>query len=188
MRLLFLENEDSFSWNVVDLLPFSRRQITIVPGREVGRRPELLAGADAVVIGPGPMDPLRVGLVDVVRAAAELRLPLLGICLGHQAIGLAFGSRLVRVQPMHGKLSTVTFRCSRLFSGLCGAYRAMRYHSLALAEVGRPLAVVAATDDGVPMAIEHAALPMAGLQFHPDSYATEQGFRMVASFFEAVAR
>jgi anthranilate synthase/aminodeoxychorismate synthase-like glutamine amidotransferase len=187
MRLLFLENEDSFSWNVIDALPCAREEITVFPGREIAACPDLLGGADALVIGPGPTDPVRAGLVGVVRRAAERRLPTLGICLGHQAIGLAFGARLVRTPPRHGKRSQATFAGSRLLGPPGGPHTVMRYHSLALAAVAAPLRVVATSEDGVVMAIEHETLPLAGLQFHPDSFATPRGAEMIAGFFRAVA-
>jgi anthranilate synthase/aminodeoxychorismate synthase-like glutamine amidotransferase len=187
MRLLFLENEDSFSWNVIDRLPYARDDILVVPGREVAACLDRLAAAEALVIGPGPTDPVRVGLVEVVREAAARRLPTLGICLGHQAIGLAFGARLVRTPPRHGKRSLVTFTGARLFGPLTSPQTVMRYHSLALTEVVPPLRVVATSEDGVIMAVEHEVLPMAGLQFHPDSFATPHGVEMIASFFRNVA-
>lgn len=186
MRVLFVENNDSFSWNVVETLPVERPAVVIRAGRDVAADPRAFDGIHVVVVGPGPTDPLRAGIVDVVRAAAAARLPLLGICLGHQALGLAFGARLVRATPTHGKTSTATFLPSRLFSGIVGPHEVMRYHSLALADVAPPLRLVAATADGLPMAVEHDTLPLAGLQFHPDSYATPAGRAMVAAFFSAV--
>lgn len=185
MRVLFLESDDSFSWNVVDALPVARGEVELRPGREVAGRPDLIANADVVVVGPGPTDPERAGLVGVVKAAAEARVPLLGICLGHQAIGRAFGARLARSHPCHGKQATVEFGRSRLFPGIAGPQVVMRYHSLSLDGVAAPLRVVASTSDGLPMAVEHESLPIAGLQFHPDSYATPGGRRMLAAFFEA---
>jgi len=182
VRVLFLENDDSFTWNVVEALPCRRSDVVLRPGR-LGV--PALDGVDAVIVGPGPTDPVRAGLVGAVRAVAAARRPLLGICLGHQALGLAFGARLIRSAPVHGKVSTVHFAPSRLFPGIAGPEPVMRYHSLALADVAPPLRVVAATDDGLPMAIEHESLPMAGLQFHPDSYATPHGREMIAAFFEA---
>jgi len=187
MRVLFLENEDSFSWNVVDRLPCRRDEVVVIPGREASVHPDRLAGADVVVIGPGPTDPVRAGLVDVVRAAAARRLPTLGVCLGHQAIGLAFGARLMRTPPRHGKRSLATFRGARLLRGFEGPQTVMRYHSLALVDVAAPLRVVATSEDGVVMAVEHEALPMAGLQFHPDSFATPRGAEMIAAFFRGFA-
>ena len=167
MRVLFLENEDSFSWNVIDRLPCGRDEVEIVPGREAAACPERLAGADVLVVGPGPTDPERAGLVGVVRAAAARRLPTLGICLGHQAIGLAFGARLVRTPPRHGKPSVATFSGARLFAAFAGPQTVMRYHSLALADVVRPLRVVATSEDGVVMAVEHEELPLAGSAIPP---------------------
>lgn len=187
MRVLFLENEDSFSWNVIDRLPCARDEVVIVPGREVAACHDRLAGADVLVIGPGPTDPERTGLVGVVRAAAARRLPTLGICLGHQAIGLAFGARLVRTPPRHGKRSVATFAGARLFAAFDGPQTVMRYHSLALADVAAPLRVVATSEDGVIMAVEHEELPLAGLQFHPDSFATPSGAGMIVSFFQGLA-
>jgi anthranilate synthase/aminodeoxychorismate synthase-like glutamine amidotransferase len=186
VRVLFLENDDSFSWNVIETLPVDRADVCIRSGREVARDPRLLDDSNLVIVGPGPTDPERAGIVGVVLAAARLRRPLLGICLGHQAIGLAYGATLVRVPPVHGKQSRILFSPSRCFPGIAGCWSAMRYHSLALANVEEPLRVIARTEDGIPMAIEHAVLPMAGLQFHPDSFGTPGGARIIAEFFAAV--
>jgi anthranilate synthase/aminodeoxychorismate synthase-like glutamine amidotransferase len=187
VRVLFFENEDSFTWNVVEALPVRRDEVTLVPGREATttRGLDLLERADVVVVGPGPRDPVRAGLAGLVLAAERAGRPVLGVCLGCQAIGLAHDARLVRVPPVHGKRSTITFAPSRLFPGFAGRVTVMRYHSLALASIGAPLRVVAETDDGIPMAIEHASLPVAGVQFHPDSYATPRGRELLAGFFEA---
>jgi anthranilate synthase/aminodeoxychorismate synthase-like glutamine amidotransferase len=187
MRVLFVENNDSFSWNVVDCLPVARGDVLVRSAADVTADPAVLSGCQVVVVGPGPTDPVRAGIVGLVRAVADQGLPLLGVCLGHQALGLAFGACLVRVTPMHGKTSVVTVGPSRLLPGMGGDHAVMRYHSLALADVVEPLHVVAATDDGVPMVIEHTHLPLLGLQFHPDSYATPRGRAMVAAFFEAAS-
>jgi anthranilate synthase/aminodeoxychorismate synthase-like glutamine amidotransferase len=196
MRVLFLENHDSFSWNVIDALPVQRDDVSIISGNppqamghpiNVAVSSATLQGFDCLVIGPGPTDPIRAGIVDIVRQAAEIRLPTFGVCLGHQAIGLAFGARLIRTLPMHGKQSSVEFAPSRLFPGISGCHTVMRYHSLSLDEVESPLKVIARTSEGIPMAIEHESLPIAGVQFHPDSYATETGRAMIAAFFGAIA-
>lgn len=187
MRVLFVENHDSFSWNVIDRLPFTRAQLVVASGREAAAGVALLDGVDSVVIGPGPLDPERAGLVELVREVARRKLPLLGICLGHQALGMAFGARLVRTPPAHGKRDVAWFSPSRFFRGFDGPEKVMRYHSLALEDVPAPLRVVATTSTGLPMAIEHASLPMAGLQFHPDSFATPRGEQLLAAFFRAVA-
>lgn len=184
MRVVFVENHDSFSWNVIELLPVPRHEVVVV---HTEGALDALAVADAVVIGPGPMDPLRAGLLEVVRTAAERRLPTLGVCLGHQALGLAFGARLVASTPAHGKLGRVTFGTPRLFPLFDGALEVMRYHSLSLVDVAAPLRVVARLEDGTVMAIEHTSLPMAGVQFHPDSWATPRGRELVRGFFERAA-
>lgn len=184
MRLLFIENEDSFSWNVIDRLPVPRADVRIVSGRDGARVRAALLEAEAVVVGPGPLDPVRAGLVEITREVARRGLPLLGVCLGHQAIGLAFGARIVRCAPKHGVREVTSFTHSRFFPGFRGPVEVMRYHSLGLADLPESLSVVARADDGVPMAIEHRALPIAGLQFHPDSFATPRGEEMFASFFE----
>ncbi len=186
-RVLFVENDDSFSWNVIDRLPVERSDVQVLPSAELKEVLRALETARILVIGPGPRDPQRVGLVDVVTAAAARRLPTLGICLGHQALGVAFGARLTRTEPRHGVEDTVVFGASRFFSAFRGPVEVMRYHSLVLDRVVEPLSVVARTADGLPMAIEHATLPMAGLQFHPDSFGTPRGPELFASFFRAVA-
>lgn len=182
MRILFVENHDSFSWNVIELLPVPREDVRLVSGATALR---LLDGADALVIGPGPMDPPRAGLIDLVQVAAERRLPTLGVCLGHQALGLAFGARLEQTTPAHGKRAVISFEGSRLFPSVAGRLDVMRYHSLSLVEVPPPLRVVARLQDGTVMAIEHDSLPMAGVQFHPDSWGTPRGRAVIEAFFRA---
>jgi anthranilate synthase/aminodeoxychorismate synthase-like glutamine amidotransferase len=177
-RIAFLENQDSFSYNVIDALPFSRDQIQLFT-----TPPADFSDFDAVVVGPGPRDPWRVGLVDCIRIVAQAKIPLLGICLGHQAFGLAFGAELVRNEPAHGKRSLCRFEKSRFFPSFQGPHTVMRYHSLSLRTVQSPLRVIASLEDGTVMAMEHATLPMASLQFHPDSHATPQGPQYFTDFF-----
>ncbi len=174
--VLFVENGDSFSFNVVELLPHD----TVVVPHGADLR-ETLERSRAVVIGPGPTDPRRAGLVELVGEIVRAGKPLLGICLGHQAIGLAFGAQLVRATPTHGKTAEMTVTTSRYLAP--GRHEVMRYHSLALKNVAPPLRTSAALDDGTVMAIEHETLPILGLQFHPDSYATPDGRRFVTGFF-----
>lgn len=169
---------------MVDALPFDRSQLSLHRVRERAVSARDLQGVDALLIGPGPMDPVRAGLVDIVHHAAARRLPTLGVCLGHQAIGLAFGATLVRTAPVHGKTATFDLAASRWLPGVSGAQTMMRYHSLALTDVRAPLRVLASTSDGVVMAVEHATLPILGVQFHPDSYASRNGPELIAAFFQ----
>lgn len=186
LRVLFVENDDSFSWNVVETLPVAREQVRWLGGAALeGRLPT--RGFDLVVVGPGPLDPVRAGLVPLVTEALERRVPLLGVCLGHQALGLACGARLVRTTPMHGKRSRVTFAAESLLPGVEGEHTVMRYHSLALDDVKPPLRVIARTDDGTVMAIAHEDRPALGFQFHPDSFGSPTGRALVHAFFTAVA-
>lgn len=183
-QVLFVENHDSFSWNVIDCLPCRRDTVRLVVGGEAAAA--RLDGADVLIIGPGPTDPTRAGLLGLVGEAARRGLPTLGICLGHQALGMAFGAKLVRSAPAHGKVARVDFVASRRFPGVEGPVEAMRYHSLSVTGVASPLRVVARLDDGTVMAVEHQTLPMAGLQFHPDSHATPRGRELVAAFFRSL--
>jgi len=182
--ILFFENKDSFSWNVIDALPFPRADIEIIlPGSNYlpGENED---SVKAVILGPGPMDPLRTGMIDLVRFYAGQKIPVLGICLGFQAIGMAFGAKLIQTNPVHGKRSSIAFSPSRYFPDFTGMVEVMRYHSLSLSEVKSPLRVIASTSEGIPMAIEHETLPIAGLQFHPDSFATQRGIELIQSFFD----
>lgn len=176
--MLFIENHDSFSWNVVDALPFSRSEIELISASEALGA---LDRADVVVMGPGPTDPIRAGLVELVREVARRGVPFFGVCLGHQALGLAFGSTLIRSTPSHGKRATAHFTKSRSFPA--GDFEVMRYHSLSLTNVASPLKVVAKLTDGTVMAVEHESLPMAGIQFHADSFGTPRGREIMAAFF-----
>jgi anthranilate synthase component II len=153
------------------------------PEALVARRPR------AIVISPGPGTPARAGrIIDLIRVNASV--PLLGVCLGHQAIGEAFGARIVRGPvPVHGKVTAVTHRNEHLFRGCPTPMRAARYHSLVVdrATLPRDIAIDAETDDGVVMGFSHLARPTYGIQFHPESYGTRDGDRLITNFLE-VAR
>lgn len=169
---------------MIDTLPVPREQVQVCRASEAAAQ---LEDAHLLVLGPGPTDPLRAGLVDLVHLAAVRRLPVLGVCLGHQAIGLAFGAELARGQPVHGKVSRIELAPSRLMPGVDGSQEVMRYHSLRVEKLPSSLHVLARSSDGAVMAVEHEELPMLGLQFHPDSYATPAGAKMISAFFRAVS-
>ena len=182
-RVLFVESQCSFTWNLIDALPVARNAVRVCTAHEAAG---LRAQHDVLVLGPGPTDPERAGLVQLARDSVLSGMPVLGVCLGHQALGLAFGADLVRDAPMHGKVRTAVFTASRLLPGFEGAFEVMRYHSLRLENMVSPWRAIARCGDGAIMAMEHQTLPALGLQFHPDSYATPHGERMISAFFQAV--
>ena len=141
---------------------------------------------DGIVISPGPCDPAQAGIcLDLIRAAAGRRIPLLGVCLGHQAIGEAFGGRIVRANRiLHGKVDAIDHDGSGVFAGLPSPLKATRYHSLTVQPESLPecLRVTATSDDGTIMGLIHADLPIEGVQFHPESIASEHGHDMIRNF------
>ncbi len=147
----------------------------------------LSLGAEGIVISPGPCDPDRAGIcLEVVEKAAG-KLPVLGVCLGHQCIGQAFGAKVVRApKPMHGKISEITHDATGVLAGIPSPFPATRYHSLTLEPGSLPdcLAVTAETDDGVIQGIAHRDLPIHGVQFHPESIATEHGHQLIQNFLD----
>lgn len=188
--MILIDNYDSFTYNLVHFLGelgaevSVRRNDAITPEEVLAMKPE------GIVLSPGPCDPDKAGIcLELVRLAAG-RAPLLGVCLGHQAIGQAFGARVVRApEPMHGKLSAVRHRGGALFAGLPSPFAATRYHSLTLDPGSIPdsVAVEAETDSGVIMGIRHREFPIHGVQFHPESIASEHGHDLLANFL-AIAR
>jgi anthranilate synthase/aminodeoxychorismate synthase-like glutamine amidotransferase len=183
--ILLLDNYDSFVHNLARYFEELGTKTLVVRNDattvEAIRRLE----PQAIVLSPGPCTPHEAGVtLDVIRELGG-EIPLLGVCLGHQAIGLAFGAQLRRAdQPMHGRTSLVQHAGQGLFAGLPQPLRAMRYHSLVVDEVASPLRVTAQTDDGVVMGLEHARLPIWGVQFHPESVLTDGGHQMLANFLE----
>lgn len=185
--LVLIDNYDSFSYNLVHFLgelgaeAAVWRNDAITPDEVLARRPE------AIVLSPGPCDPDKAGIcLDLVRRAAG-RTPLLGVCLGHQAIAQAFGARIVRADaPMHGKLSAIRHRGGSLFAGLPSPFEATRYHSLTVEPESLPSVfdIAADTEDGTIMAIRHRDLPIHGVQFHPESIASEYGREVLANFLD----
>ena len=184
--LLLIDNYDSFTWNLVHLLGELGAQVT-VRRNDALSVPEALAMAPSgLVLSPGPCDPDRAGIcLDLARAAAEAGLPLLGVCLGHQTLGQAMGGRVVAApRIMHGKTDAVRHDGSGLFAGLPSPFQATRYHSLVVERQSLPacLRVTAETEDGAIMGLAHRALPLHGVQFHPESIASEHGRQMLAGF------
>lgn len=184
--IFVLDNYDSFTYNLVHLLYALGAEVTIRRNREATPAEVLALQPDGILLSPGPSSPDRAGILcDLVRAGAEARVPMFGICLGHQAIGQVFGARVVHAkQVMHGKISEVTHDGRGVFEGVPNPFRAVRYHSLALEAASIPacLEVTARTADGEVMGIRHRELPIEGIQYHPESILTEAGKLQLANF------
>ncbi|MEA3017873.1 MAG: anthranilate synthase component [Sphingomonadales bacterium] len=184
-RILVVDNYDSFTWNLVDYLRALGAEVRVERNDAIGAA-EAMAGGAAVLISPGPGNPDQAGVsLALVGACAEARRPLLGICLGHQAIGQYFGGTVERApHPMHGKISPIAHDGSGVFAGLPSPFAAARYHSLTLAPERIPgcLEISATAEDGTVQGLRHRALPIHGVQFHPESIASEHGHALLAGF------
>jgi anthranilate synthase component 2 len=184
--ILVIDNYDSFTWNLVHYLRELGAEVDVARNDAIDVGQAMSSGAQAFLISPGPCTPNEAGIsLDLVKACAAERRPLLGVCLGHQAIGQAFGGQVVRAaELMHGKTSPVTHDGTGVFAGLVSPITATRYHSLIVAEDGLPaeLVVNARVADGTIMGLHHRSLPIHGVQFHPESIATEHGHAMLANF------
>lgn len=181
--ILVIDNYDSFTWNLVHYLQELGQRVDVVRNDEISAGQALSSGADAFLISPGPKTPDDAGVtLDLVAACAAERRPLLGVCLGHQAIGQHFGGHVVRGGLMHGKTSPVSHDGSGVFAGLPSPFTATRYHSLVVVDVPDVLRVNATASDASVMGLRHRDLPIHGVQFHPESIATEHGHALLANF------
>jgi anthranilate synthase component 2 len=186
--ILVIDNYDSFTWNLVHYLMELGAEVEVVRNDAISAGQALSSGADAFLISPGPKTPDDAGVsLDLVAACADAGKPLLGVCLGHQAIGQHFGGRVERGGLMHGKTSAVEHDGSGLFERLPSPFTATRYHSLIVNDVPPPLVVNARATDGAVMGFRHATLPIHGVQFHPESIATEHGHALLANFLRIAA-
>jgi anthranilate synthase component 2 len=182
-RILVIDNYDSFTWNLVHYLMELGADVEVVRNDAISGGQALSSGAQAFLLSPGPCTPNEAGIcLDMVAACAEAKKPLLGVCLGHQTIGQHFGGKVVRGGLMHGKTSPVSHDRSGLFVGLPSPFTATRYHSLIVEDIPADLIVNATSDDGHIMGFRHQNLPIHGVQFHPESIATEHGHAMLANF------
>ncbi len=189
--VILVDNYDSFTWNLAHLLDTAGARVEVVRNDEVTASQVIAAAPSGVVISPGPCAPAEAGIsIATVTACAQARVPLLGICLGHQAIGVAFGARVVRApSPVHGKAFPVTHRGQGVLAGLPSPFQATRYHSLVIDEATLPPELlVTARTDGIAMAVSHRTRPVEGVQFHPESILTTHGRAIIASFVAATAR
>jgi para-aminobenzoate synthetase component 2 len=185
-RILVLDNYDSFVWNLVQYLQQLGAETEVWRNDALTADEALNRGPDGVLISPGPGTPESAGIsVPLVRACAGAGVPLLGVCLGHQAIGVAFGATVGRApELLHGKTSEVHHRGDGVLAGLPEPFTATRYHSLAVdaSSIPAEIAVTGRTSSGIVMAMRHRTLPLEGVQFHPESILTQGGHRMLATW------
>lgn len=185
--ILLIDNYDSFTYNLVHYLGELGAEVDVRRNDALGPREALSLKPQAIVLSPGPGTPDDAGIcLDVIRQA-EGTVPILGVCLGHQAIGQAYGGRIARApECMHGKVSQIRHRDSDVFRGLADPFQATRYHSLTVGRDGLPacLAITAETDDSVIMGLAHREHPVYGVQFHPESIASEHGHALLKNFLE----
>ena len=185
-KILVVDNYDSFVFNLVQYLQQLGAEVVVKRNDEVNA--ESINGFDGVLLSPGPGTPEDAGAcIEIVNAAIEKQRPLLGVCLGHQAIGAAFGGKVSRApELLHGKTSQVQHKNEGVFKDLKSPFRATRYHSLAIEtpSVPKDLLVTATTESGVIMGVKHKSAPIEGVQFHPESVLTEGGHRLLANWLE----
>jgi anthranilate synthase component 2 len=182
-RLLVIDNYDSFTYNLVQMFKLFALDIRISRADKITLEDMNDLALDYLVISPGPKDPGHSGVSVPAITRFSRHLPMLGVCLGMQAINEAFGGRTVRSPlPVHGKTSTIHHHGKHLFDGLPSPFTAMRYHSLLAADCTDDLIVTARTADGTIMGLSHRELPVHGVQFHPESFMTEYGFHLIENF------
>jgi anthranilate synthase component II len=187
MKLLMIDNYDSFTYNLVQYFGELGADVDVFRNDEITVAGIAERNPDRLVVSPGPCTPAEAGIsVEAIRHFAG-KLPILGVCLGHQAIGAAFGGKIVRArQLMHGKTSVITTTREGVFAGLPEQFTVNRYHSLSIEKASCPaeLAITAWTDDGEIMGVRHKELAIEGVQFHPESILTEHGHAMLKNFLE----
>ena len=184
---LLLDNYDSFTYNLRHYLGELGAEVEVRRNDAVSADEALSLGTEGIVISPGPCDPDRAGICLEVMEKAAGRLPVLGVCLGHQCIGQAFGAKVVRApKPMHGKISEITHNATGVLAAIPSPFKATRYHSLTLEPGSLPncLEITAESDDGVIQGIAHRDLPLHGVQFHPESIASEHGHQLIQNFLD----
>lgn len=182
-RLFVLDNYDSFTFNLVQMFRLYPLDVEVVRADRIAVDEVAERRPDYIVVSPGPKDPQAAGISVPLIAQLHASVPILGVCLGMQAMNEAFGGTTVRApSPMHGKTDSVRHRGRGLFAGIPDPCKVARYHSLAVTGIHPSLEVTATTDDGVVMGLSHREHPLQGVQFHPESFLTEHGFAMIENF------
>ena len=188
--IILIDNYDSFTFNLVHYLGELGAPVRVHRNDKITSAAIVAADPDAIVLSPGPCTPKEAGICLDLIAAVSAKIPILGVCLGHQAIGDAFGGKVVRAPtPVHGKLSRIRHDGSGIFRGINAPFLATRYHSLVVERSSLPddLAVTAETEDGLVMGLAHRRLPVHGVQFHPESIASEHGHLLLKNFLDIAA-
>ncbi len=190
-KLILIDNYDSFTYNLLHYFAELGAEVEVLRNDALTASELLAQKPDGIVISPGPSNPDNAGIcLEVIQqnSHAATPLPLLGVCLGHQAIGQSFGGNIIRTHPMHGKVSSITHDNSGLFKDLKSPLEVTRYHSLIIERETLPdcLEITAQTDDNIIMGIQHKTLPIHGVQFHPESIASQQGHELLQNFLNEV--
>lgn len=184
--IILIDNYDSFTYNLVHFIGELGAEVKVYRNDKISADEVINAHPDGIVLSPGPCDPDKAGIcLELVGKAAAEKLPMLGVCLGHQAIGQAFGGKIIRApELMHGKTSQICHDGSGIFHGIPDKFTATRYHSLVVDESNWPdvLDITARTEDGMIMGLSHKTLPIHGVQFHPESIASEYGHALLQNF------
>ena len=184
--IVLIDNYDSFTFNLVHYLGGLGADVVVHRNDKVSVADVMAAEPDAIVLSPGPCTPNEAGICLDLIGKATATIPILGVCLGHQAIGQAFGGKVVRATPAHGKVFEIAHKGTGVFRGINGPFKATRYHSLVVRRDTLPteLAVTAQTGDGLIMGLSHLTRPTHGVQFHPESIASEHGHALLRNFLE----
>jgi anthranilate synthase component 2 len=188
--IVLIDNYDSFTFNLVHYLGELGAEVAVHRNDKVTSGAVIAGDPEAIVLSPGPCTPKEAGICLDLIAQASATIPILGVCLGHQAIGDAFGGKVVRAPvPVHGKLSEIRHQGEGIFRGINAPFQATRYHSLVVDRATMPheLSVTADTDDGLVMGLSHTRLPVHGVQFHPESIASDHGHLMLKNFLDLAA-
>lgn len=184
-KLLVIDNYDSFTYNLVQMFMKYGLHIDVFRCDRISLQQVESIRPDYILISPGPKDPEQAGISIQLVHAFYKKFPILGVCLGMQCINEAFGGRTVRAPiPMHGKTSVIRHKHQGLFKGIPSPFTAARYHSLIVELNGKGLLVTSRSQDGVIMGLSHPSYPLHGVQFHPESFLTEHGFRLVENFLK----
>ena len=187
--IVLIDNYDSFTFNLFHYLGGLGADVVVHRNDKISVADVMALEPDAIVLSPGPCTPNEAGICLDLIAKASPTTPILGVCLGHQAIGQAFGGKVVRATPLHGKVSDISHKGTGVFRGINGPLKATRYHSLVVERASMPsaLTVNAETADRLVMGLMHESLPVHGVQFHPESIASEHGHLMLRNFLELAA-